>query len=150
MIKEFHIDGSGARPDGTGSGFGWVRIGTDKQRLYWEDGLTNNVAEYKGLIAVLRYVSHGSNVLIRTDSQLVCEQFNGRWAVRDPLLREMLKQSRNVIEEKELHVDITWIPREQNLAGKLLERTPRLLPTEERKRSSGGSSGAATGSGDSA
>jgi ribonuclease HI len=125
ITKEFHIDGTGARPDGSGSGFAWVRIGMDKQPLYWEDGLTCNIAEYKALIAVLRYVSHGSNLLIRTDSQLVCEQFNGRWAVRDPKLCELLKEASDLIAEKELDVEVKWIPRDQNLAGKLLERSRR-------------------------
>jgi len=31
--KLFHIDGAGARPDGTGSGFAWVRLDRDEERV---------------------------------------------------------------------------------------------------------------------
>jgi ribonuclease HI len=122
QIKVFHIDGAGARPDGTGSGFGWVRLGTDKQRVRWVDGLTNNQAEYRGLISVLEYLAVGSCALIRTDSQLLCEQFNHRWAVNDPQLLGLLSDARDLIGEKELDIEVRWIPREENVAGKLLDR----------------------------
>lgn len=121
-IKVFHIDGAGSRPDGTGSGFAWTRLGTDKQRVRWLDGLTNNQAEYYGLLSVLQYVAVGSCAQILTDSQLVCEQFNGRWAVNDAQLIRLLEEARDLIEEKELEIELKWIPREKNLAGNLLDR----------------------------
>jgi hypothetical protein len=34
--KTFYIDGAGAKPDGTGSGFGWVRADTDETRVNME------------------------------------------------------------------------------------------------------------------
>jgi ribonuclease HI len=121
-VKVFHIDGAGARPDGAGSGFAWVRLGTDRQYVRWVDGLTNNAAEYRGLISVLEYLAEGSRARIYTDSQVVCQQFNGKWAVNDQKLISLLSVARELIEEKCLHVDVKWLPREQNLAGKLLER----------------------------
>jgi|ERR1019366_3905761 ribonuclease HI len=124
-LKVFHVDGAGARPDGTGSGFAWVRIGTEKQRVKRVDGLTNNEAEYRALLAVLKYLAEGSRARIFTDSQLVCEQFNGRWAVNDPKLIDLLSRARDLIENKSLHVEVAWIPRGQNEAGKLLERKGR-------------------------
>jgi ribonuclease HI len=123
-MKTFHIDGAGPRPDGTGSGFAWVRLDRDEERVRRVDGLTNNQAEYRGLIAVLKYLSPGSSARIHSDSQLVCEQFNDRWAVHDPDLRALLQKARDLIESKELSVQVRWIPREENLAGKLLDRTP--------------------------
>ena len=122
----FHIDGAGSRPDGTGSGFGWVRLDRNEheQRIKWIAGLTSNQAEYRGLLSVLKYLPPGSTAIISTDSQLVCEQFNGRWAARDPGLRDLLQRAHRIIEEKELEVQVRWIPREENLAGKLLDRIP--------------------------
>jgi len=120
-VKRFHIDGAGARPNGGGSGYAWIRLGTENQRVKRIDGLTNNQAEYRALLAVLEYVTGGSHLSISTDSQLVCEQFCGRYAVRDPKLKELLSQARKIIAEKDLTVEVRWIPREQNFAGRLLE-----------------------------
>jgi ribonuclease HI len=124
-VKLFHIDGAGARPDGTGSGFAWVRIGTDKQHIKRVDGLTNNAAEYRALLAVLKYLAEDSRAKIYTDSQVVCQQFNNRWAVNDPKLIQLLARAREFIEFKSLDIEVNWIPREQNVAGKLLERKGR-------------------------
>jgi ribonuclease HI len=131
LHKRFHIDGAGSRPDGTGSGFAWVRLDRDEERVRWMDGLTNNQAEYRGLIAVLKYLLPSSSAWIHTDSQLVCEQFNDRWAVHDPDLRVLLQKARDLIESKELSVQVRWIPREENLAGKLLDRTPSRCRNEK-------------------
>jgi ribonuclease HI len=119
--KIFHADGAGARPDGKGSGYAWIRIATGKQRIEQMDGLTSNEAEYQAVLAVLRYVAPESSVLIKTDSALVVEQFNGRWKVREERLRELLEEVRAVVKEKKLDLEIWWIPRRQNIAGTLLE-----------------------------
>ncbi len=121
-MKEFHIDGSGARPDGTGSGFAWVRIGTEEQRIYRVDGLTNNMAEYRALISVLKHLAKGNRARIFTDSQLVCQQFNHRWSINDPKLIRLLDRAEDLIEESELEIEVQWIRREENVAGKLLEK----------------------------
>ncbi len=121
-MKIFHIDGAGAGPDGLNSGYAFVYLDTDVQRVRRNDGMTNNQAEYMGLIAVLRYVTAGSDVLIFTDSDLVRKQFGGQYAVRDRKLKELLATARRLIGEKDLHVEIKWIPRDANLAGRLLER----------------------------
>jgi ribonuclease HI len=120
-MKQFHIDGSGSRPDGTGSGFAWVRIGTEEQRVYRVDGLTNNQAEYRALLSVLKHLNYGNEARIFTDSQLVCQQFNRRWSINDPKLIRLLDRAEELIEDKQLEIDVQWIPREQNVAGKLLE-----------------------------
>jgi len=121
-FKKFHVDGAGARPDGTNSGYAWVYLDTDIQRIRRTDGWTNNQAEYKALIAVLKYVARGSHVVIFTDSQLLCEQFAGRYAVRNQQLALLLSEARTTIVEKKLDVKVRWIHREANLAGRLLDR----------------------------
>jgi ribonuclease HI len=114
-LKTFHIAGTGPqRPDGTGSWFAWKRPAWEV--ISRENGLTNNVAEYRALLSVLRYVAEGSRARIFTDSQLVCEQFNGRWAINDPKLVTLLTEARDLIEEKDLEIDVRWIPREKNVA----------------------------------
>jgi ribonuclease HI len=123
--KVFYIDGAGSGPDGTGSGFGWVRPFTGKQRITWIDGLTSNEAEYRGLLGVLKYVACGSCVLILTDSQLVANQFTGKFGVYEPRLRRLLDKAKTLVAEKELDVEVRWIRRTRNLAGCLMDRSAR-------------------------
>jgi ribonuclease HI len=120
--KRFYIDGAGADPNGLNSGYAFVYVGRDIQRVRRNDGMTNNQAEYSGLIAVLKYVAAESEVLIFTDSELVCKQFCGQYAVRDRKLKELLETARQLVKEKELYVEVHWILREANLAGRLLDR----------------------------
>jgi len=121
-VKRFYIDGSGEGPDGKGSGWAWVYVDRDKQQIERIDGLTSNEAEYRALIGVLLYVSRGSSVLIFTDSALVANQFNGKFRVQEPRLKRLLDEVRELVKERELDVEVKWIPRTENLAGKLLDR----------------------------
>jgi ribonuclease HI len=115
-----YIDGAGSRPDGKGSGFAWVREATGEKKVHHEDGLTNNEAEYRGLIAALNELPEGSTAQIFTDSMLVFGQFDGRFKVLSRSLAALLAEVRAVIERKKLNVTVSWIPRQENLAGKLI------------------------------
>jgi len=114
------IDGAGQRPDGTGSGFAWVRASTGAKRVQRVDGLTNNQAEYRAMLAALDEIAQGSEIEILTDSVLVAEQFHDRYKVRNPILIKILSEVRALIARKKLTVCVSWIPREENIAGKLL------------------------------
>jgi ribonuclease HI len=122
QVKKFYIDGSGQGPDGKGSGWAFVYEDRNLERVKRIDHLTNNEAEYHALIAVLNYVSRGSCVLIFTDSALVSNQFTGKYRVTKPRLKQLLDEAKDLIEERSLDVEVRWIPRESNLAGKLLDR----------------------------
>src|SRR5690349_8401078 len=52
---------------------------------------TNNVAEWRGAIAALTFALSQSDtdIELRMDSQLVVEQFNGKWRVKDPGLKPL-------------------------------------------------------------
>ena len=53
---------------------------------------TNNVAEYRGLIAGLeavRELDPARRVEVRMDSKLVVEQMSGRWKIKHPSMREL-------------------------------------------------------------
>jgi ribonuclease HI len=73
---------------------------------------------------VLEYLARGSNARIYTDSSLLSQQFNDRWCVHDPDLRALLQKARDVIEDKGLCIEVRWIPRQDNLAGRMLDRIP--------------------------
>src|SRR5690348_17288342 len=114
------FDGAGCRPNGEGSGFAWVRKDTNQRQIVRENGLTNNQAEYKGFLAALQHVPEDSTVEMFSDSQLICSQFAGQYRVKDYSLQELLSEVLAVILNKRLKVNLRWVPRAQNLAGKLL------------------------------
>jgi ribonuclease HI len=84
--------------------------------------VTVNVGEYKAVIAALElaYKSFGrEEVEILSDSKLVVNQINGEWECRKEHLKELLKIARSLKDMT--GAKLSWISREQNLAGKVLE-----------------------------
>ena len=76
--------------------------------------VTNNVAEYSGLIAGLRLAAEhapDAEVEVRMDSQLVVEQMAGRWRIKHPELARLAEEARALLPAQ---VSFTWIPRAQN------------------------------------
>ncbi|MFE7119753.1 bifunctional RNase H/acid phosphatase [Streptomyces sp. NPDC057654] len=76
---------------------------------------TNNVAEYKGLIAGLRAakaLDPEATVAVRMDSKLVVEQMSGRWKIKHPDMRPLAAEARAVFPPS--RVTYEWIPREKN------------------------------------
>lgn len=76
---------------------------------------TNNVAEYRGLIAGLGAAAElgATRVTVRMDSKLVVEQMSGRWKVRHPDMIPLARQAQELVGRFS-SVEFTWIPRAQN------------------------------------
>ena len=75
---------------------------------------TNNVAEYRGLIAGLQlYAAHapGADLEVRMDSKLVVEQMAGRWKVKHPDMRPLAIAASRLAPPG---TRWTWVPRERN------------------------------------
>jgi ribonuclease HI len=113
-------DGAGCRPDGTGSGFVWLREDTREKKVFREPNLTNNQAEYSGIRAAIEALQSGEQVEILTDSQNTCCQLKGEHRVRDARLAALHDQILKLIQKKRIDVIFTWIPRSSNPAGKLI------------------------------
>jgi ribonuclease H / adenosylcobalamin/alpha-ribazole phosphatase len=84
-------------------------------------GMSNNVAEYAGMCAVLDWILNRNCLgvtIIRGDSKLVIEQLSGRWKVHGGAYvpyYEKAKHLLDVLQERtENNVKLVWIPREQN------------------------------------
>jgi probable phosphoglycerate mutase len=76
---------------------------------------SNNVAEYQGLIAGLKAANEidpAATILVKMDSKLVVEQMSGRWKVKHPDMKELVKQAFATHDPK--LVSYQWIPREEN------------------------------------
>lgn len=113
-------DGSGQRPDGKASGFAWIREDTKQHHIERIDGLTNNVAEYQAVISALKALPTGCAVEIFTDSTLVVSQLRGECRILDPKLAKLASEVKTISERKRLTLKVTWVPRRENLAGKLI------------------------------
>ena len=92
---------------------------------------SNNVAEYRGLIAGLeavRELDPTATVEARLDSKLVVEQMSGRWKIKHPDMRELALRARDVLPPS--NVSYVWVPRERNkhadrLANEALDAAAR-------------------------
>ncbi|MFJ7137466.1 bifunctional RNase H/acid phosphatase [Streptomyces fungicidicus] len=76
---------------------------------------TNNVAEYRGLVAGLRAAHEldpDAAVHVRMDSKLVVEQMTGRWKIKHPAMKPLAAEAARVFPPE--RVTYEWIPRERN------------------------------------
>ncbi|MFD8966666.1 bifunctional RNase H/acid phosphatase [Streptomyces sp. NPDC059568] len=76
---------------------------------------TNNVAEYKGLIAGLKAakaLDADASVRVRMDSKLVVEQMSGRWKIKHPDMKPLAAEAGRIFPAGQ--VTYEWIPRERN------------------------------------
>lgn len=114
---EVYVDGASRGNPGE-SGIGVLIISENgarrEIRKYLGRG-TNNEAEYKALIEAVSHLSDvkSREVRIHTDSQLVANQMNGKWKVKDPKLKALhAKASRLAAAIPRLKIE--YIPRERN------------------------------------
>jgi ribonuclease HI len=113
-----YIDG-GARGNPGPAGYGAYIVDAQGEPLASLHGAlgvaTNNVAEYNGLLAALRWAAeHGhTRVHIKADSQLLVEQMKGNYRVKNagliPLYGEAVRLASRIGK-----VTFEHIPREQN------------------------------------
>jgi broad specificity phosphatase PhoE/ribonuclease HI len=89
---------------------------------------TNNVAEYRGLIAGLEMAAEltpQASIEVRMDSKLVVEQMSGNWKVKHPSMRPLAIEANRLAPIGTVFV---WVPRERNkhadrLANEALDGT---------------------------
>ncbi|WP_399938975.1 bifunctional RNase H/acid phosphatase [Streptomyces sp. BBFR25] len=77
--------------------------------------VTNNVAEYRGLLAGLRAAREldpDATVHVRMDSKLVVEQMSGRWKIKHPDMKPLATEASRVFPPG--RVTYEWIPRAHN------------------------------------
>jgi len=92
---------------------------------------SNNVAEYRGLIAGLtaaRALDPLAHVEARLDSKLVVEQMSGRWKIKHPSMIPLALEAKALLPPAQ--VTYEWVPRERNkhadrLANEALDAAAR-------------------------
>ncbi len=100
MITAYTDGGSRGNPGPAGYG---VRIedqdGTLLEEFHASIGITtNNVAEYRALIAALEWaLAHGhTHVRVRADSELLIKQMRGEYRVKHPGLQPLYEKAREL------------------------------------------------------
>ncbi len=120
LVKVVVEADGGSRGNPGPAGFGCVVFSADRATVLAEHKqfigqTTNNVAEYRGLIAGLEEARRlgADEVAVSMDSKLVVEQMCGRWKVKHPGLAELHQQARALASTFD-GVTFGWIPRERN------------------------------------
>lgn len=110
----------GSRGNPGPAGYGAVVFSADRAEVLAESSAsigvaTNNVAEYRGLIAGLEAAAalDADDVAVSMDSKLVVEQMSGRWQVKHPDLIPLNREA-VALARRFGRVSYTWIPRAQN------------------------------------
>jgi probable phosphoglycerate mutase len=110
----------GSRGNPGPAGYGAVVYTEDRATVLAENmqaigRATNNVAEYRGLIAGLEDAVNlgAAEVHVFMDSKLVVEQMSGRWKVKHPDLIELHAVARKLAARFD-RITYTWMPRERN------------------------------------
>lgn len=120
-MREFIVEADGGSRGNPGpAGYGSVVIDaatgeTLAERAEYIGVATNNVAEYRGLVAGLlaaRELDPSATVRVRMDSKLVVEQMSGRWKIKHPDMKPLAAEAARVLPAGQVAYE--WIPREQN------------------------------------
>ena len=122
MVRTFIVEADGAsrgNPGPASYGALVADAATGEVLVELAEGLgvvTNNVAEYRGLIAGLRAayaLDPEAEVEVRMDSKLAVQQMSGEWQVRHPDIRPLAAQARTAFSRAGA-VRYTWVPRAEN------------------------------------
>jgi ribonuclease HI len=89
-----------------------TRLATVSERI---GVATNNVAEYRALVAALEAARQfpAQRMRLRLDSQLLVRQLEGSYRVKQPHLRPYFERAKALLSEYE-DVDIAHVRREEN------------------------------------
>jgi len=116
MGISIYVDGSG----GTNSGYGYFVKETGESFYEKKSDLTNNQAEYLAMIYALnKFVNSTEEITIYSDSKNTVNQLNHEFAINNEELRNLAREAWGIIG-KFSHLPIIWVPRKENLAGKML------------------------------
>ncbi len=110
----------GSRGNPGPAAYGTVVRDAETREVLFEEGAaigvdTNNVAEYRGLIAGLvaaKEIDAHPHVEARLDSKLIVEQMSGRWKIKHDNMKRLAQEAKAVLPSGS--VRYTWVPRSEN------------------------------------
>ena len=122
-IRRLIVEADGGSRGNPGkAAYGALVKDADTGEVLAEEGTTlgvasNNVAEYRGLIAGLTMaaeIAPDADVEVRMDSKLVVEQMSGNWKIKHPDMRPLAMEANRLTTGRRGGTTYTWVPREQN------------------------------------
>lgn len=163
-VREFVVEADGGSRGNPGpAGYGAVVLDAATGQTLVEAAeylgvVTNNVAEYRGLLAGLRAAREldpDATVHVRMDSKLVVEQMSGRWKIKHPDMKPLAAEAARIFPPG--RVTYEWIPRAGNkhadrLANEAMDagaRGEQWSPSASTAELDAGRSAGAPGAGDS-
>jgi len=119
--------------DGSSTGMYGYCLYPEKETFIIKENtkITNNVAEWLALYALIMDLPHGWTGTVYSDSLLIVNQFAGQFRIKDLELKRIHDSSKMLCNNKQLTLNVVWVPREKNILGKKLERE---LAKERKKR----------------
>jgi ribonuclease HI len=116
MTLSIYVDGSG----GDNSGYGYFVKETNESFYEKKPNITNNQAEYLAIIAALKKIGQTTDdITIYSDSKNTISQLNHQFAINSDQLRDLAREAWDLMS-KTPNLKLVWVPRAQNLAGKML------------------------------
>lgn len=116
MLKIYVDGGAGKEPH-----YGYFVKETGVSRYIKDKDITNNEAEYKAIIrALVDHADETQGIMIKSDSKNTVNQLNHDYAINKDNLRELARQIWQLKEQIDCEIFFDWIPRNENLAGKML------------------------------
>lgn len=111
-----YVDGSG----GGDPGFGYYVRETGETFYEKRAGITSNQAEYLAILAALRkFAGSGLRLTVRSDSKNTVMQLNHEYAINSGPLRLLAREAWPLMAAMP-GLRIEWVPRSENMAGKML------------------------------
>lgn len=128
MNKIFINTDGGSRGNPGPAGIGVVFYDQDEKEIYTHKECigtaTNNEAEYGAIISALKILlkddlldkesDKNGEVICRLDSQLVVEQINGRYKIKQPHLQVFNDEIKGLLNELQSKISFIHVRREQN------------------------------------
>ncbi len=116
MGINIYVDGSG----GSDSGYGYFVKESGESFYEKKPELTNNQAEYLAIISALKkFIDSDDDITIYSDSKNTVNQLNHEFAINNERLRDLAREAWSLMA-KISNLSIVWVPRKENLAGKML------------------------------
>lgn len=116
MSLSIYVDGAGGKE----SGYGYFVKETGESFYKKQQGISNNQAEYLAIIEALeKFQGRNEEITIFSDSKNTVMQLNHEYSINNENLRELARRAWQLIP-KIPKLKIKWIPRKENLAGKML------------------------------
>lgn len=115
--------------DGSGTGYSAAYFSENITYFTYQQGATNNEAEYNAVILALEQLTDGAKAIILSDSELVVNQLTGKYRCNYPHLNTKRHTIQSMINNKNLDITFKWIPREKNLADLAIRKHLENLNT---------------------